>query len=70
MYKLPTKPNFSSLHLPTTLGLPKLMLVLNPSQKPYFGHRPVNHKSISKWHMMSSRRRAQPSGHPSTTSTL
>jgi hypothetical protein len=45
--------SISSLHLLTTLGLPKSMLVLNPSRKPYFGHcfasshRPVDHKSIS-----------------------
>jgi hypothetical protein len=45
--------SISSLYLPTTLGLPKSMLVLNPSQKPYFGHCfasshcPVEHKSIS-----------------------
>jgi hypothetical protein len=43
----------SSLYLPTTLGLPKPMLILNPSRKPYFEHcfasfhRPVEHKSMS-----------------------
>jgi hypothetical protein len=43
----------SFLHLPTSSGLPKLMLVLNPSRKPYFSqcfvssYRLVDHKSIS-----------------------